>query len=94
MSLTLLNKNLAPAEPAVLENTKGKSMNQQVSSGAQLRCRDCRLAKPEEAKVVQEAVRFLAGVRTAPEALTKMLLLPACGPSWAILLYRQLQRQH
>lgn len=61
MSLTLLNQSLVPTEPAVLANTKGKSMNQQaILKHSWDRHKDYRLAKPEEANAVQEAVRFIA----------------------------------
>lgn len=76
MSLILLNKNFVPTEPAVLANTKGKSVNQQANSEAQLRPENSAYLNRRKWRRSRKQLGLLQGLEQPPEALKKRMLLP------------------
>lgn len=76
MSLILLNKNFVPTEPSVLANTKGKSMNQQANSEAQLRHKNSAYLNRRTLKQSRKQLGLEQGLEQPPEALKRRMLLP------------------
>lgn len=71
MSLILLNKNFVPTEPAVVANTRGKSVNQQANSEAQLRPESSAYLNRRKRRRSRKQLGLLQGLEQPPEALKK-----------------------
>lgn len=71
-----LTRTLSPTEPAVLANTKGKSVNQQANSEAQLRPESSAYLNRRKRRRSRKQLGLLQGLEQPPEALKKRMLLP------------------